>query len=877
MSVLNFPVRHVDNNLVFAIDGTVTAYFKVAGFNYDFLSEDDKFGPFNAQRAMLYNNKYDLHYVSEPFPTDIEKIIESTMDDMKAKDYELKEYGLMYMEALREALAMQRANTEASDYHQYFGVQLNAEKKRFKETNVGLNAIQSIREFINGITQQTRRAMGLHATDVLESEIQMWQMQSDTLLESLRIAFRCRVEPVSTEETIYLLEKEFSVMQNNADVMYRQDFKAAERVEAITEEGDIQVGYRPHRKSFLELRETNIEEYGPTTLKFSRMVNDEEKHLYIRYLVVHSMESVNYFPNFEWLYTLQTRLSFPISTSVRAYHQSNDRIVKRLSNKRLEYRDQKEEAMKADSSTDLALNQSEAGTIQAEAYFQKSGQPAYACSIVFKVTAENIKDLDVRSSELKQLLMNYGIQAVAPYGEQLTLMMEKILGSKQFTNDYQIEMDSGVLAGMMFGASSNIGDNRGFFIGYTHNLNKPVFIQPDLAAKAYEGIGNLEDSISALVAGATGKGKSFYMNLYMYLSVLTGSRALVIDPKGDRKGWKSLPLIPEEFISKWTLGSEEEDAGSLDPFRTSPSIDEAKTIAIDILSFLSNVDIDDFRYAILSSAVEFVASEEDPCLGAVIERIDKEFKTANIEQISEQRYKALEQLSEGLASFQKVHLAKLLVGQRHQKYKVLEINKPIQILMVENLELPDINANRTTKLLPKEKISEAILISITAFTKQYMFKQDRSIHKIVLQDEASSIDRNATGRKLMDFIVRKGRYYNTTLLKGSQNATDHKEDVANMGMKFSFGLRTRDEALEMLEFLNLPQTKANVDRIRELSRGNCIFQDIYGRSAVIKVDPVFPDLYSAFDSSTSSEAERERERNKKYGAPTVRENNRAVV
>lgn len=332
-----------------------------------------------------------------------------------------------------------------------------------------------------------------------------------------------------------------------------------------------------------------------------------------------------------------------------------------------------------------------------------------------------------------------------------------------------------------------------------------------------------------------------------------------------RKDWDSLPLIPSEFISKWTLGSDEDDAGSLDPFRTSPNLEEGKTIAIDILSFLSNVDIDDFRYAILSSAVEEVGNEADPCLGAVIEKIEQEYVSANVHEMSEQRYKALEQLREGLNSMQKVHLARLLIGQRNQRYKVLEINKPIQILMVENLELPDLERDATKKLLPQEKISEAILISITAFTKQYMFKQDRGIHKIVLQDEASSIDRNATGRKLMDFIVRKGRYYNTTLLKGSQNATDHKNDVANMGMKFSFGLRTKDEALEMLEFLNLPQTKANVDRIRELSKGNCIFQDIYGRSAVIKIDPIFPDLYTAFDSSTSSEQERERERLKRYG------------
>ncbi|WP_277679938.1 ATP-binding protein, partial [Gracilibacillus dipsosauri] len=166
---------------------------------------------------------------------------------------------------------------------------------------------------------------------------------------------------------------------------------------------------------------------------------------------------------------------------------------------------------------------------------------------------------------------------------------------------------------------------------------------------------------------------------------------------------------------------------------------------------------------------------------------------------------------------------------------------------------------------PSQQISEAILISITAFTKQYMFTQDRGVHKIILQDEASSIDRSPVGRELMDFIIRKGRYYNTTLLKGSQNATDHGDDVANVGMKFSFGLRTKKEALEMLEFLNLPQTQGNVNKIRQMTKGKCLFQDIYGRTAVIQIDPLFNDLLEAFDSSTSTDEEREREKQRREG------------
>lgn len=228
--------------------------------------------------------------------------------------------------------------------------------------------------------------------------------------------------------------------------------------------------------------------------------------------------------------------------------------------------------------------------------------------------------------------------------------------------------------------------------------------------------------------------------------------------------------------------------------------------------------------------------------------------------MTEKRYQALERIKDTLLSLKRQPLASLLFGEVGQDYRNLMVDKPLQILMVQNLNLPDFN---TKKIRPSQQISEAILISITAFTKQYMFKQDRGIHKIILQDEASSIDRSPVGRELMDFIVRKGRYYNTTLLKGSQNATDHGEDVANVGMKFSFGLRTRKEAEEMLEFLNLPQTKGNVEKIRSLTKGKCLFQDIYGRTAVIQIDPIFSDLETAFDSSTSTEEERERERLKR--------------
>lgn len=70
------------------------------------------------------------------------------------------------------------------------------------------------------------------------------------------------------------------------------------------------------------------------------------------------------------------------------------------------------------------------------------------------------------------------------------------------------------------------------------------------------------------------------MNLLAFWIVLSGGRAFITDPKGDRTNWpKLLPGFNKPdlgFLEVWTLGKQKEDAGCLDPFRISASIEDAK-------------------------------------------------------------------------------------------------------------------------------------------------------------------------------------------------------------------------------------------------------------------------------------------------------------
>lgn len=854
-----FPNKYKTDNLVVTNEGKVWAYFRLEGYNYEFADDDEKKMNFFRQVAFLENLGLDFHALSLPNPTDITAIINRTIEEMKIKDYALKEYGIEVMRLTAEHLEKVNETTESSEYYDYIGIQLDPRKNKYSAVNVGLAAINSVKAFIQGFNSPLYQAFGLYPSDILESEIEAYKSQNPSLEVALSNAFSCKVKRVSFAELIYITEKNFSTRNNNSDIKIRKDYYIGKQVEGIDREGKKHKAYRSTSKEFLPLQDVNIDEFSPKELLISRVDNETNKieELYVQHLIVESMPDVSYHPGSELLYYIKTYMPFPVSTSIRANCIPNELVKKKLGNSKLEIQDQRVEALKGGQNVDMNVDVAESGTTQLENYFTQTGYPGYSCSIVFKVTGVTRQQLETRVNILRDELSKFKVKIISPYGEQLSLFTEFIPGGKRVNGDYNIEAAPTVLAGLMFGATTNIGDNRGFYIGDTLDIGKPVFIQSDLAAKAFKGLGNIVDSLAVLVAGMTGKGKSFFMNLFTYLSVLTGSTALIIDPKGDRKKWEhGLPAIPKEYISVWTLGEKESDAGALDPFRTSITIEEGKQVAMDILAFLGQLTMQNPAYSELADAVENAATKEDPCIQLVLDYLVERRNTARHE-LSSNGFESLDQFVNTLLTLKKNNLSRLLFGEVGQSYKSLNHKTPLQVLMIQNLTLPTEKDKHNKR--PIHYMSEAIMISITAWTKEYMIKGDRYVHKIILQDEANVIERNPMGAVLLDTIVRQGRSYNTTLLKGAQNASDHGSNVSNMGMRFSFGLRKTDEAKEMLDYLNLPPTEENINMLKGLEKGHAIFQDIYGRTARIQINPIFEELYDAFDSSTSTKEERERE------------------
>src|SRR5699024_4372031 len=525
--------------------------------SYDFLDETEKLHPYANQKNFFVDIGSDLHFLVVPNPTDVGSILDETISEMDEDDYDLKDQGIHYMSQVKDALITNTLANETSEYMHYIGVQLNKEKNVNTTSNKGLSVIQRTKEFLKGLNTPIYHAVGLKPDDILIDEIERYKIQSKRIASNLQGAFSSNVYELKTPEMINVVEKNYSTQNNNVDIPYRYDFVSGEEV---TDEGEDELIYqaiRPNQKDFYDIQDNNIEENDPKTLKLTKIssdnngnIDDKEgsgfSQIYSQYLTVSDMGDVHTHPGFEWVYSVQSQVPFPVYISIRAEYQPNEMVKRFLSNIELETKDQKEEAIKGEQNIDETVEKVESGARSLKSHFQQTGDPAFSCNIVFKVTAETKDLLNERVDFLERELKRFRISVVPPYGKQVQLLLSTIPSYKSVSNDYKMQVTTDVLAGMMFGATTNIGDNRGFYIGHTKHFSKPVFIKPDLAAKAFENLGNEFDSLSILVAGMTGRGKSFFMNVFTYLSVLSGSTALIIDPKGDRKGWANgLPYIDE--------------------------------------------------------------------------------------------------------------------------------------------------------------------------------------------------------------------------------------------------------------------------------------------------------------------------------------------
>ena len=805
-----FPIKYIDNNLVWNKDNEVFAYYELIPYNYSFLSPEQKYLVHDSFRQLIAQSREGkIHALQIATESSIRSIQEQSKKLVTGK---LKEVAYQKIDDQTEALVSMIGDNQV-DYRFFLGFKLMVTEDEVNLKNIKKSVFLTFREFLNEVRHTLMNDFVSMGNDEINRYAKM-----EKLLEN-KISRRFKIRRLEAKDFAYLMEH-----------LYGRDGIAYEDY----------VYPLPKRKL---KRETLIKYYDlirPTrcvveeSQRYLRLEH-EDSESYVSYFTVNAIVGELDFPSSEIFYFQQQQFTFPVDTSMNVEIVGNKKALTTVRNKKKELKDLDNHAYQAGNETSSNVVEALDSVDELETDLDQSKESMYKLSYVIRVSAPDLDELKRRCDEVKDFYDDLNVKLVRPAGDMMGLHGEFLPASKRYINDYIQYVKSDFLAGLGFGATQMLGENTGIYIGYSVDTGRNVYLQPSLASQGVKG--TVTNALASAFVGSLGGGKSFCNNLLVYYSVLFGGQAVILDPKSERGNWKeTLPEIAEE-INIVNLTSDKENAGLLDPFVIMKDKEDGATLAKEILTFLTGISTrDGDKFPVLISAISKVSESEQRGLLNVITELRKENTPIS------------NHIANHIDSFTNYDFAHLLFSDGTAK-NTISLDNQLNIIQVADLVLPDKDTT-FEEYTTIELLSVAMLIVISTFALDFIHS-DRSIFKIVDLDEAWAFLNVAQGETLSNKLVRAGRAMNAGVYFVTQSSGDvSKESLKNnIGLKFAFRSTDTNEIKQTLEFFGLDsEDENNQKRLRDLENGQCLMQDLYGRVGVVQIHPVFVELLHAFDT-----------------------------
>ena len=805
-----FPIKYIDNNLVWNKDNEVFAYYELIPYNYSFLSPEQKYLVHDSFRQLIAQSREGkIHALQIATESSIRSIQEQSKKLVTGK---LREVAIQKIDDQTEALVSMIGDNQV-DYRFFLGFKLMVTEDEVNLKNIKKSVFLTFREFLNEVRHTLMNDFVSMNNDEINRYVKM-----EKLLEN-KISRRFKIRRLEAKDFAYLMEH-----------LYGRDGIAYEDYEYPL----------PKRKL---KRETLIKYYDlirPTrcvveeSQRYLRLEH-EDSESYVSYFTVNAIVGELDFPSSEIFYFQQQQFTFPVDTSMNVEIVGNKKALTTVRNKKKELKDLDNHAYQAGNETSSNVVEALDSVDELETDLDQSKESMYKLSYVIRVSAPDLDELKRRCDEVKDFYDDLNVKLVRPAGDMMGLHGEFLPASRRYINDYIQYVKSDFLAGLGFGATQMLGENTGIYIGYSVDTGRNVYLQPSLASQGVKG--TVTNALASAFVGSLGGGKSFCNNLLVYYSVLFGGQAVILDPKSERGNWKeTLPEIAHE-INIVNLTSDKENAGLLDPFVIMKDKEDGATLAKEILTFLTGISTrDGDKFPVLISAISKVSESEHRGLLNVITELRKEnTPIAN-------------HIANHIDSFTNYDFAHLLFSDGTAK-NTISLDNQLNIIQVADLVLPDKDTT-FDEYTTIELLSVAMLIVISTFALDFIHS-DRSIFKIVDLDEAWAFLNVAQGETLSNKLVRAGRAMNAGVYFVTQSSGDvSKESLKNnIGLKFAFRSTDTNEIKQTLEFFGLDsEDENNQKRLRDLENGQCLMQDLYGRVGVVQIHPVFVELLHAFDT-----------------------------
>ena len=805
-----FPIKYIDNNLVWNKDNEVFAYYELIPYNYSFLSAEQKFIVHDSFRQLIAQSREGkIHALQIATESSIRSMQEQSKKLVTGK---LKEVAYQKIDEQTEALVSMIGDNQV-DYRFFLGFKLMVTEEQLNLKNIKKSAWLTFAEFLHEVNHTLMNDFVSMPNDEINRYMKM-----EKLLEN-KISRRFKVRRLEINDFGYLMEH-----------LYGRDGIAYEDYEYQLPKKNLQKETLIKYYDLIRPTRCVIEE----NQRYLRLEH-EDKESYVSYFTVNAIVGELDFPSSEIFYFQQQQFTFPVDTSMNVEIVENRKALTTVRNKKKELKDLDNHAYQAGSETSSNVVDALDSVDELETDLDQSKESMYKLSYVIRVSAPDLDELKRRCDEVKDFYDDLNVKLVRPAGDMLGLHSEFLPASKRYINDYVQYVKSDFLAGLGFGATQQLGETTGIYMGYSVDTGRNVYLQPSLASQGVKG--TVTNALASAFVGSLGGGKSFCNNLLVYYSVLFGGQAVILDPKSERGNWKeTLPEIAHE-INIVNLTSDKDNAGLLDPFVIMKNVKDAESLAIDILTFLTGISSrDGEKFPVLRKAVRAVTQSEKRGLLHVIEELRKE-DTAISRNIADH-----------IDSFTDYDFAHLLFSDGTVE-NAISLDNQLNIIQVADLVLPDKDTT-FEEYTTIELLSVSMLIVISTFALDFIHS-DRSIFKIVDLDKAWAFLNVAQGETLSNKLVRAGRAMQAGVYFVTQSSGDvAKESLKNnIGLKFAFRSTDINEIKQTLEFFGIDKDdENNQKRLRDLENGQCLLQDLYGRVGVVQIHPVFEELLHAFDT-----------------------------
>ena len=805
-----FPIKYIDNNLVWNKDNEVFAYYELIPYNYSFLSAEQKFIVHDSFRQLIAQSREGkIHALQIATESSIRSMQEQSKKLVTGK---LKEVAYQKIDEQTEALVSMIGDNQV-DYRFFLGFKLMVTEEQLNLKNIKKSAWLTFTEFLHEVNHTLMNDFVSMPNDEINRYMKM-----EKLLEN-KISRRFKVRRLEINDFGYLMEHLYG-----RDGIAYEDYEYQLPKKKLNKETLI--------KYYDLIRPTRcvIEE----SQRYLRLEH-EDKESYVSYFTVNAIVGELDFPSSEIFYFQQQQFTFPVDTSMNVEIVENRKALTTVRNKKKELKDLDNHAYQAGSETSSNVVDALDSVDELETDLDQSKESMYKLSYVIRVSAPDLDELKRRCDEVKDFYDDLNVKLVRPAGDMLGLHSEFLPASKRYINDYVQYVKSDFLAGLGFGATQQLGENTGIYMGYSVDTGRNVYLQPSLASQGVKG--TVTNALASAFVGSLGGGKSFCNNLLVYYSVLFGGQAVILDPKSERGNWKeTLPEIAHE-INIVNLTSDKDNAGLLDPFVIMKNVKDAESLAIDILTFLTGISSrDGEKFPVLRKAVRSVTQSDSRGLLHVIDELRREDTPIS------------RNIADHIDSFTDYDFAHLLFSDGTVE-NAISLDNQLNIIQVADLVLPDKDTT-FEEYTTIELLSVSMLIVISTFALDFIHS-DRSIFKIVDLDEAWAFLNVAQGETLSNKLVRAGRAMQAGVYFVTQSSGDvAKESLKNnIGLKFAFRSTDINEIKQTLEFFGIDKDdENNQKRLRDLENGQCLLQDLYGRVGVVQIHPVFEELLHAFDT-----------------------------